>query len=329
MDVVAVDIGGTHCRFAVAEIGNGPPRLGPVTTLKTVEHASLRTAWAAFAAEHGPLPDAAGIAVACPVGTGVLRLTNNPWVIDPARVAEELGLDDVLLINDFGAVAHAVDALGREDFAFVAGPRSGLPALGVITVVGPGTGLGVAQLLRVGGHGHVIETEGGHGDFSPLDAIDDALLVRLRQKLRRVSIERVVSGPGLARIHEGLCAIEGQAAPQRDDRTLWAAALDGSDALAAAALDRFCLNLGAAAGDLALAQGASAVVIAGGIGQRLVAHLPRSGFAQRFVAKGRFEAFMARLPVMAVTHEQPGLLGAAVAMAKRRTARSAGSSTAT
>lgn len=319
MDIVAIDIGGTHCRFALATIGGGEaPRLGEVTVIKTAEHASLRTAWEAFAAESGArLPRVASIAVACPIGAGVLRLTNNPWVIDPARLAGELGLDDVLLINDFGAVGHAIDALDATNFSHVTGPRLNLPATGVVTIVGPGTGLGVAQLIRLEGRSLVVETEGGHGDFAPLDAIEDAIVRRLRARFRRVSLERVVSGPGLASIHEALCGIEGRPFVDRDDKTLWSAALEGSDTMAAAALERFCLALGAVAGDLALSHGASAVVVAGGIGQRLIGHLPRSGFGARFVAKGRFESWMARMPVMAVTHPQPGLFGAAAAMAAR------------
>ncbi|MEO5640765.1 MAG: glucokinase, partial [Sphingomicrobium sp.] len=102
----------------------------------------------------------------------------------------------------------------------------------------------------------------------------------------------------------------------QDDKMLWATALDGADALAAAALDRFCLCLGAVAGDLALAHGANAVVIAGGLGLRLKDHLPKSGFADRFIAKGRFERRMEAIPVKLITHPQPGLYGAAAAFAK-------------
>ncbi len=132
---------------------------------------------------------------------------------------------------------------------------------------------------------------------------------------RRVSVERVVAGPGLVEIHEILAAIEGRPAPRLDAVALWTAALAGRDSLAVAALDRFCLSLGSVAGDLALAHGAGGVVIAGGLGLRLAEHLPRSGFAQRFAAKGRFESMMAALPVKLVTRPEPGLFGAAAAFA--------------
>jgi glucokinase len=162
----------------------------------------------------------------------------------------------------------------------------------------------------------VIETEGGHVDFAPLDSLEDRMLTELRRNFRRVSVERLVSGRGLYNIYEALGAIEQRPLEIRDDKALWAAALEGRDSLANAALDRLCLTLGAVAGDLALAQGANSVVIGGGLGLRLAEHLPRSGFRDRFIAKGRFERRMDEMPVKLVTHPQPGLFGAAAAFAR-------------
>lgn len=316
-EIVAVDIGGTHARFALARVADGRVEsLGEVCTLRTAEHASLETAWESFGASLGrALPPAAAIAVAGPVQGEVLKLTNNPWVIRPASLPQRLGVERYSLVNDFGAVAHAVAQLGDEHFDRLCGPDRPLPEEGVITIVGPGTGLGVAQLLRRGGHYHVIETEGGHIDFAPLDSLEDRILAQLRARYRRVSVERVASGMGLANLYEALAAIEGRDAGYRDEKALWAAAMAGEDNLAAAAFDRFCLSLGAAAGDIALAQGAAAVVIAGGLGLRLRDHLPRSGFRDRFIAKGRFERRMDEMPVRIITYDQPGLFGAAAAFA--------------
>jgi glucokinase len=117
-------------------------------------------------------------------------------------------------------------------------------------------------------------------------------------------------------IYQALGAIEGQSLQIRDEAQLWEAALAGSDSLANAALDRFCLTLGAVAGDIALAQGAAGLVIAGGVGARVAEHLPRSGFRDRFVAKGRFERRMDEIPVKLITYPEPGLFGAAAAFAK-------------
>jgi glucokinase len=321
-EVVAVDIGGTHTRFAIAEVDGGRVlSIAPETIVRTADHASFRRAWEAFAgtvkAEQGrDLPRGAAIAIAGPVGGEVLKLTNNPWIIRPALIRDRLQVDRYTIVNDFGAVGHAVAQVGPEWLRHVGGPDRPIDDAGVVTIVGPGTGLGVAQLLRRDGRAFVIETEGGHIDFAPLDDIEDAVLRHLRERFTRVSVERIVSGPGLTNLYEALAAIEGRLVQAMADKALWTAALDGGDSLAAAALDRFCLSLGAVAGDLALAHGAHAVVIAGGVGLRLADHLARSGFQERFVAKGRFRSRMADMPVKLITHPQPGLLGAAAAFAQ-------------
>lgn len=316
--IVAIDIGGTHARFALADVAGGRVRqLAPEVTLRTNDHAGLADAWREFArASGGPLPAAAAIAFAGPIQGEILQLTNSAWTLRPARVAEELKIGRLTLVNDFGAVAHAVAQAPPEAFQHLCGPDIPLPAKGVIGIVGPGTGLGVAQLLRRDGRYFAIATEGGHIGFAPLDPLEDAIVAHLRPQHRRVSVERIVSGPGLANIHAALAAIEHGPVPSRDHAQLWADALAGTDRLAAAAVDRFCLALGSVAGDIALAQGASGMVIAGGVGQRLRAHLPRSGFGGRFVAKGRFERMMAAIPVKLITHPQPGLYGAAAAFAQ-------------
>ena len=314
MELITADIGGTHCRFAIAsKTSDGRITLSYEAKLKVAEHASLQTAFEAYREGLGrPVPRNASIAVAAPVEGELLKLTNNPWVIRPALTAERLGLESAMLVNDFAAVAHAVSVCGPDDFAHIAGPGEGLPANGVVSVIGPGTGLGVAMLLT-GPRPRVVATEGGHIDFAPLDSLEDMLLGQLRARFRRVSVERIVAGPGLANIHSALAAIEGRAVPARDDKALWEAALVEKDPLAEAAFDRWCLALGSVAGDLALAQGADAVVLAGGMLPRVQHLLPTSGFHARFTAKGRFEARMANIPILQITHPEPGLMGAAAA----------------
>jgi glucokinase len=316
-EIVAVDIGGTHARFALAEVAGGRVLgLGDVCIFETAHHAGLESAWEAFrAAARRRLPEAAGIAAAGSVECEVLKLTNNSWSIRLDSIPSRLGAQRYSIVNDFGAVAHAVAQLGEEHFSHLCGPDRPLPEEGVISIVGPGTGLGVAQLLRRAGHYHVVETEGGHVDFAPLDSVEDRILARLRLRHGRVSVERVASGTGLANLYEALASIEGREMSLSNQKALWQAAMTGEDGLAAAALDRFCLSLGAVAGDIALAQGARAVAIGGGLGLRLAEHLPRSGFRERFVAKGRFRRRMEEIPVKIITYEQPGLFGAAAAWA--------------
>ena len=333
MDLVAIDIGGTHARFAIATLAeDGTITLGEAATLATASHASFQTAWEAFAAlQGGQLPRAAALAVAAPVGDAgdpkrIIRFTNNPWSLQPGQLPALLGVERVSIVNDFGAVGHAVARAGPEHFLRLAGPDVPLPAAGTLSIVGPGTGLGVAHVWRDGaGFYHVQATEGGHLDFAPIDAIDDAILARLRARHNRVSVERVVSGPGLVDIYETLAAMEGRPITPLDDKTLWQRAgkggSGGEDSLAVAAAARFCQSLGAVAGDIALAQGASGVVIAGGLGLRIRDTLLASGFADRFCAKGRFATMMAALPVKLITHPQPGLLGAAAAFAAEHLAK--------
>jgi len=317
-EIVVADIGGTHARFAIAEVADGAVcDLSQPVKMATADHASLQTAWEAFGEEIGrDLPRAAALALAAPIRGGLIKLTNNPWVVRPALIPEKLQVDSFILINDFEAVAHAVGAVEPDSLVHIAGPDEPLPSDGVVSVVGPGTGLGVALLLMRGGRTQVVATEGGHADFSPVDAIDDKVMAHIREHHTRVSVERVSAGGGLRAIWQVLAAMEGRSVPNGDDKELWAMALAGSDSIAAAALDRFCMSLGSAAGDIALTHGPGPVVLAGGLGLRLLDHLPNSGFYDRFIAKGRYRPLMEGLPVKFITHPEPGLFGAAVAYAR-------------
>lgn len=321
-EVVTVDIGGTHARFAIAERqADGSIVLNGPTTLHTGDHASFQTAWEEYRRQQGGnLPRAVAMAIAGPVGgpenpNQIIRFTNNPWIIRPALIAAKLDVDRHTLVNDFEAVAHAVARAPGDQFLHLTGPDKPLGATGTISVLGPGTGLGVAHLWRsLDGAYHVQATEGGHIDFAPLDRIEDAILARLRRRHNRVSVERVVAGPAICDIYQTLAALEGRAIADVDDVTLWTRGMEQTDSLAAAAVDRFCLSLGSVAGDIALAQGGFAgVVIAGGLGLRLRDTLLQSGFAERFRAKGRFEHLMRSIPVKLITMSQPGLFGAAAA----------------
>lgn len=318
--VVTADIGGTHARFAIATIERGQVmEVGEPVTLKTGEFVSFERAWSGFEQRVGcKLPRDLSLAVAAPITNEGFSLTNSHWQMRTDQIVSELELNSILLINDFAAVAHAISSVDETQFLHVAGPEEPVPASGVITVVGPGTGLGAALLVRERTQGYrVIETEGGHIDFAPLDVLEDRIMAELRKRFGRVSVERLVSGPGLLNIYDVLSKLEGRTDVTRDEAALWSSALDRTDQLAGIALDRLCMCLGAVAGDLALAHGASAVVIAGGIGKRLGGRLRASGFATRFVAKGRFERRLAATPVKLITYPEPGLLGAAVAFAAK------------
>ena len=315
-ELVAADIGGTHARFALAQVEDGRVvHLGEALTLKTADYTGLPEAWQAFARHLGrPLPSAAALAFAFPVENDLPQLTNMLWTVDARTLPEDLGVARHLILNDFAAIGHAVPTLEPSQFVHIAGPDVPLPANGVISVIGPGTGLGVGLVIRGDSGYRVIASEGGNMDFSPHDDVDDRLMAALRRRYGHVSAERLVSGPALKDIYE---VIADAKPPYASDRDLWRAALDGGDPAAAEALERFCLCFGSFAGNIALAHGASALVVAGGLGLRLRAHLRTSGFAERLVAKGGYRSILEQLPVKLIAHSEPGLYGAAAAFAER------------
>ena len=316
-EIIVADVGGTHARFAIAEIKHRKIlSLSAPVTLATADHPSFQIAWEVFGEHLGrTLPRAAAIAIAAPIRTDLIKLTNNPWIVRPSQISEKLKVDRHILINDFAAVAHAVAMVENNQLLHITGPDQPLPQNGVVSIIGPGTGLGVAALIFKDGQTQVLPSEGGRCDFAPLDAVEDRILQNLRAKHGRVSVERVVAGPGLRAIFEVLCDMEGRAMPAGDDKALWAMALAGENSIAIAALDRFFQALGAVAGDIALTHGPGPVVLAGGLGLRLAKHISSSGFADRFVSKGRYRGLMESLPVKLITHPEPGLLGAAAAFA--------------
>jgi glucokinase len=306
--VAVADIGGTHARFAIAEIENGAVvSLGEPAVLNTADFENFETAWRAFGQSA---VSAAAIAIAGPVLGGRVKMTNGPWSIDITQTKAALGLEAITVINDFGAVAHAVARVPADRFVHVTGPDRPLPDQGTISVIGPGTGLGVAHLHRYRGGYHVQATEGGHLGFAPQDALDDRMLAHLRTRHGRVVTERIHAGPGIVHIYAAL------GGSGLEERAVWERGVARDDDLAAQAVDRFCASLGTVAGDYALAHGASAVVLAGGIGQKLRDVLPDSGFGERFRAKPRYEAMMEAIPVKLIIHPQPGLYGVAAAFAQ-------------
>lgn len=308
--LVVGDIGGTHCRFAIAELSGGQrPKIGPMRRYRSRELPGLKEAWAKFAAEEGgELPRDAALGVAAPIESDVLRFMNNDWRIPRHSIASDLGLERLTLLNDFGAVSHAISILGADELIPLCGPER-LPDNGVVTVMGPGTGLGVAILDRRDGV-RVIETEASHIGFAPLDPEEEALCDHLVARYGRASVERITSGPGLIDIHRFL---GGGDWDEMKAGELWSLAISGESRIAARAFEIFVRCFAAAAGDIALAQGSLGVAITGALANRIASQLHSPAFEARFTAKGRYRERMQRTAVMLATTEEPGLLGAAVA----------------
>lgn len=319
IELLVADIGGTHARFAIAQISaDTAPVLHDVQKLSVTDFANLPAAVLSYRERiHRDLPDRAVFAIAAPVRGEEVRFTNNDWRIRPADLPSQLGIKSIMLLNDLEASAHAAASLQGDTFIHIGGPEGSLEKAHSISVIGVGTGLGVAGILRDENGSHILATEGGHVGFAPVDPFEDALLGHLRREHGRVSAERVAAGMGLRPFMEVLAAEGGQTVPDQDDKTLWQFALSGSDPLAAAARDRYLLCLGSIAGDIALMHGPGPVVLTGGLGARLAPHLANSGFMQRFVAKGRYRDLMETLPVKLMQHDEPGLFGAASAFLRR------------
>jgi glucokinase len=307
------DIGGTNVRFAVATADEERPRLDAVMSLRCADFAGLAEAVTAYLDRAGiARPQRALLAVAAPVTADRVRITNNPWTFSVTATASALGLS-LRVVNDFAVVSRALPLLRREDLVPIG--QAPVPAAGArqaYAVLGPGTGMGVSGLIAEGGRMTVIESEGGHMDFAPVDATEAEMLRLVAERHGRASVERLVSGMGIANVYHALCEIAGRASQADTAEQVAALAEREPEGLAAQALDRVCAMLGSFAGDIALAFGAwQGVFLHGGVAQKLLPRLQRGVFRQRFETKGRHAPLMRAVPTQLIMHPQAGLLGAA------------------
>ena len=305
------DVGGTNARFALARMVEGRPVLEHHDSFPAERHPTFLKGVAAFIAACEVKPTRGVIAVAGPVTDGAIDLTNSPWRVSEAEL-QTLGLNPVRLINDFEALAWGAPAVPDDMLALLGGPAEGEPNT-AIAVLGPGTGFGVSALARdARGHEIAMPSEGGHACFAPGDAVEDDILRILRRRYDRVSIERLICGPGLLNLHRALAEIDGRESTIDDPAQITAEALENPNSPCGATLARFCAILGAVAGDIALTTGArGGIYIAGGIAPRILPFLKASPFRERFERKGRFQDYMAAIPTKVILHKHAALLGAA------------------
>jgi len=320
--VLVGDIGGTYARFALARNG----RL--LDTPQRAERAAfpdLASACRAHLSAHagGLRIDGAAIAAAGRVQDGRIAMTNADWAVEPAALAAELGLRErrVRVLNDFGALAWSLPTLAADELLPVSGggaARAGRSApvadpSGHRVVVGPGSGLGVAALLRTAQGWQPLATEGGHASAAPETELEQAAVALATARFGRASWERLLSGPGLALLHEAACLQADRPAPTGGAAAALEACTRG-DAPALRAARAFVELLGAFAGDLALLFDATGgIVIGGGIVPRIAAVLPLDGLRTRFEAKGRFAGWLETVPVGVLASPFAALRGAAVA----------------
>ncbi|MBP7705062.1 MAG: glucokinase [Caulobacter sp.] len=305
---LVADIGGTNVRFARTLPGpDGAPTLVDERVFRGDDHPDLESCLALYIdGLGGDRPTRAVFGVACAVDGDAIRLTNRDWLISVEALKRRFGFERLDLLNDFAAVAHAVPALRDKDRRPLPGPAWPDATPDRVSVVGPGTGLGVAVL--VDGE-HVIASEGGHAAFAPHDAEEAEILRLLLRRLPRVSKETLLSGRGLETLHGAMAERDGRpVAPITAARIVEQAS---ADRLAHRTLERFALLLASALGDLALIHGARAVAVAGGIPPRIAPWLDTAAFRDRFEDRGPASALLRSVPVALIAHPQPGLLGAA------------------
>lgn len=315
---LAADIGGTKTLFQLT-MENGEILLEQEYVSQ--QYARFDLVLAAFLSQdqikHYTIKHAC-FAVAGPVSGCDAKVTNLPWQLNSDELAKSFNIKYVHLCNDFEAVAHGIACLTDDEIITLQQGEvdKTLPR----AVIGAGTGLGQALLFPIGSEWQVVSTEGGHTDFAPTDNKQTVLLEHLIERFGHVSYERVVSGSGLVTIYEFLRAYE-----QYDENPQLRQAMISSDPAAAISqfaneqgdplalesLDLFIQIYGAQAGNLALTVSPrGGLYIAGGIAAKNSERIKQGKFINAFIAKGRMQSLMEKIPVYLITQPKVGLLGA-------------------
>lgn len=321
MHLVA-DIGGTHARFALSDPAHGAliePRTVAASEYPDIAAAIRSYLEAVLSGAMGAAAvRAAALAVAAPVRRARIEFTNSPWTFDTEALRAALGLQRLVVLNDFEALALSLPALPAASLRVL---KPGVPdPAAPCVVLGPGTGLGVAGLLPALPGGplasvRVLASQGGHVGFAPVDDIEIDLLRFMQARVGRVSAEHLLSGRGLVHLYGFFAGRAGTPSPTLTPADVSKRALAGSDPVARAAVLRFWAILGGFAADVALTCGAwGGVYLGGGIAPRLLPLQPQSDFIARFGAKQPMHAVLEPVPVWLIDDPHAALRGAAAAL---------------
>jgi glucokinase len=306
---LVADIGGTNIRFGLV---NDDGTTSDINTYQCDKYDSLADVIGVYLSSHacdGKTLNAC-LAIACPVENDQITMTNLPWTFSQSALKNELNINQLFLINDYTAIAHAVPLLTDSQKVQIG---EGVAIAGKpISICGPGTGLGVANLVPTSDGWCCLGGEGGHVDFAPVDADEIKILSYLLDlKQHRISYEQLLCGRGLEQIYQAFLSIDNLPKHILSAEEISAKAIEGSCPLCEKALQQLCKTLGSFAGNLALTLGCfGGVYIAGGIVPRFINFINDSGFRQRFDAKGRLSSFINNIPTYVITEAQPGLIGA-------------------
>lgn len=307
------DIGGTNARFALVD-GPGCTPLN-ARTLPCADFPTLVDAAQSYLdAVGGTKPRHAVIAIATNVSSDRVKMTNHVWDFSVTATRESLGLDSLKVINDYSALALALPHLQADECVQVGGGQSckGQP----MAVLGPGTGLGVSGLITAGDHSIPLQGEGGHASYGPLTEREAGVIEIIRRQFDHVSVERLVSGPGIALIYEAIAELDGLEIEDCSPGEITDMAVRQASPIAQEAVAMFCGILGTTAGNLALTLGArGGIYIGGGIVPKLGEYFVDSPFRQRFEQHGRFRRYLSNIPSYVINSDYPALHGAAAALA--------------
>jgi glucokinase len=318
--VLAGDIGGTKMHLALFIEDSVRPRILVSETYLSREVDSFEHILGDFVSRHSKPISAACFGVAGPVFEGESHLVNLSWVISAKQLKARFGWERVSVLNDLTVTAMSVSRLSDKELSIL---NSGQEKKnGNIGLVAPGTGLGQALLIYGDRNYYPVASEGGHADFAPTESVEVDLWRYLNKRFGHVSIERVLSGPGLVNIYEWLKEsrvfeekdhIREQMASKDPARIISKNAGEGKDPLCTAAVHRFCRILGAVAGNLALvATTGGGIYLGGGIPPKILSFLEESEFMDAFTGKGRFSDFMRDIPVRIILNQEAALLGAGI-----------------
>lgn len=309
---LVADIGGTHARFALADIHSG--EIQQYKRFKVSEFELLEAAAKIYLASVAHRPARACFAIAGPVGGDEIHLTNANWSFTRAGVREATGVSFLAFVNDYEALAHALPLLTDREFRQIGGKGSVERA--TKAVVGPGTGLGAAALAWSQSGWAAISGEGGHVTFAVESVEEFEIITRLRRDSGHVSAERLISGQGLSHVYSVLCEMSGQSPANLSAAAIVERTQNGTDPVARKTTELFAEWLGRFAGDAALMFGAQGgVYIAGGIPPRILDILIAGRFRKGFESKGRMTDYAKRIPTYVIVIEDAGLKGAAAILA--------------
>lgn len=306
---LVADIGGTNLRIGISDEQG---KLENIALYECNQYPSLSAVINHYISEQNLTGHElhACLAIACPVENDLITMTNLPWEFSKTQLKQELNLSTLLLINDYTAIAHCIPLLDETNKVQIGEGEAikGKP----ISICGPGTGLGVANLINHNDQWVSLSGEGGHVDFAPVDHQEVDILRYLNTKYSRVSYEQLLSGLGLEQIYQAIAWSKQLDVPLLAAHEISAKAIDEECELCQEALAQFCRTLGSFAGNLSLTLGSfGGVYIAGGIVPRFIEYFKKSDFRKRFELKGRLSSFNQNIPTYVITEAQPGLLGAA------------------